>query len=133
MYLTAQHVIAPRSGAEGINAFYYVHGPLDWGVPPPEMPDQEPGELTYESIAVPPPGNRVRSYLDMVAPDDAPWAEIRQSFLAFVTQTQQQQLPWVGVVGRCLFRIGMDLAAANRWQRELAELYQAAQAARVGG
>jgi hypothetical protein len=124
MYLTAQHVVAPVSGAEGINAFYYEHGPDDWGVPPPEIP-------ANETITVPPPGNRVRSYLDVVAPDSAPWAEIRQSFLTFVTQVQRRPFPWVGVAGRCLFRIGLDLGLASRWQHELADLYRAVEAARA--
>jgi hypothetical protein len=131
MYLTAQHVVAPLSGAEGINAFYYEHGPDDWGVPPPEIPDQNPGTLANETITVPPPGNRVRSYLDVVAPDSAPWAEIRQSFLTFVTQVQRRPFPWVGVAGRCLFRIGLDLGLAGRWQHELADLYRAVEAARA--
>jgi hypothetical protein len=132
MYVTAHHVVAPTGGAEGINSFCYEHGPGDWGVPPAEIPDQEPGELAYENISVPPPGNRVRSYLDVVAPDSAPWAEIRQSFLTFVTQVQRRPLPWVGVVGRCLFRIGLEGGLAADWQQEIAELYRAAQAARAG-
>ncbi len=35
MYLTAQHVVVTGSTAEGINAFYYSHGPRTWlGLPP---------------------------------------------------------------------------------------------------
>jgi hypothetical protein len=130
MYLTAHHVVSPVSGDEGINAFHYEHGSVGWQIPPPDIPDQRPGTLVNAIIAVEPPGNRVRSYLDIVAPDDAPWPEIRQSFITFLSQVRRQGLPWVGIAGRCLFRIGIDMGLAHEWQRELADLYRAVQAVR---
>jgi hypothetical protein len=125
MYVVAQRVRAP-GGAEGVNAFYYTHGPFTWeGLPPEGIPDAEPGELQGSVIKVPPPGNQVRSYLDIVAPDDTPWMEIYRAFNTFVTLSQRQTLPWVGVQGRCLFRIGLERALANHWQGEVAQLYRA--------
>jgi hypothetical protein len=133
MYLTAQHVQA-SSGAEGVNAFRYDHETRVWdGLPPAGIPDQDPGVLIAQSIEVPPPGNRVRAYLDIVAPDETPWAEIRRAFFTFVSEAQRSPLPWVGVVGRCLFRLEMERAVATQWQRELADLYRAAAAVRIGG
>jgi hypothetical protein len=134
MYLTAQRVHSPATGNEGINAFSYVHGPYTWqGLPPQGIPDQNPGELVVETVMVAPPGNRVRSYLDVVAPDETPWTEIRPAFMAFVSDAQRRPFPWVGIVGRCLFRLGMERGLAQRWQREIADLYRAAQAVRGGG
>lgn len=125
MYLTAQRVIA-HGGQEGINAFHYKHGAQSWsGLPPPGIPDQDPGVLAGERIAVPPPGNRVRGYLDIVAPDDTPAGEIRQSLVMFLSRVQRAPLPWEGVVGRCLFRVGLEQALAGQWRRELAQLYRA--------
>lgn len=80
-----------------------------------------------------PPGNRVRSYLDIVAPDDTPWTEIRSAFIAFASDAQALQMPWSGVVGRCLFRVEMDAALASQWQAELAELYRVATTVRIDG
>ena len=134
MYLTAQHVRAP-AGAEGINAFHYAHGEqVAWqGLPPQGIPDQNPGALVAQTLIVPPPGNRVRSYLDVVAPDDTPWTEIRPGFITFVSEAQRRPFPWIGVAGRVFFRVGMEQALAKTWQHELAELYRAAQAVRIGG
>ncbi len=133
MFVTAQHVVS-TNGAEGVNAFHFSHEARVWdGLPPAEIPDQDPGVLVAQSIAVQPPGNRVRAYLDIVAPDETPWKEIRPAFITFVSEAQRNQLPWVGVVGRCFFRLGMERAVATQWQRELAELYRAAAAVRVGG
>jgi hypothetical protein len=127
MYLTAHHVISPSATQEGINAFLYLHQIPTWRVPPPGIPDQNPGRLIRQSITVAPPGNRVRSYLDVVAPDDANWTEIRQSFIQFVSQVQRERLPWTGVVGRCLFRFGLERSLTPQWQPELHRLYLAVQ------
>ena len=134
MYLTAQNVRSPK-GVEGINAFHYSHGATyAWqGLPPEGIPDKNPGTLVAETINVlPPGGNRVRSYLDVVAPDGTPWSEIRPAFIAFVSEAQRGPFPWIGVSGRVFFRIGIELALAQTWQREIAELYRAVQAVRIG-
>lgn len=134
MYLTAHHVLSPSTGREGINAFYYSHGPYTWnGFPPPGIPDQDPGELLAQTVVIAPPGNRVRSYLDVIAPDETTWAEIRPSFMGFVGQSQRSPFPWTGTIGRCSFRLGMDAALARQWQHEVAELYRAVQGVRIGG
>jgi len=134
MYVTAQRVVSPTTSADGINSFIYLHGPYTWhGLPPSGIPEANPGSLVAKQIAVPPPGNRVRSYLDIVAPDETPWAEIRESFFGFVAQAQCQALPWMGLDGRCLFRVGLEMGLANDWQREVARLYRAAEALRIRG
>jgi hypothetical protein len=133
MYLTAHRVVRPSTGEEGINAFFYLHGALVWdGLPPEGIPDREPGELTNEHVELQPPGNRVRSYVDIVAPDETPWTEVRPAFVAFVTKAQASPLPWEGVVGRCYFRVGLEQALVAAWQSEFAKLFQAAQSVRVG-
>lgn len=134
MLLTAQHVLRPKAEEEGINAFYYLHGPYVWrGLPPAGIPDSNPGELMYQSLSVQPGGNRVRSFLDIVAPDETPSEEIRRSFMTFVSGNQRNPFPWVGVIGRCWFRANMELALTRIWYREIADLYHAATAARIGG
>jgi hypothetical protein len=133
MYLTAHHVLSPTTLAEGINSFLYLHGPNTWhGLPPAGIPETNPGALVAKQIVVPPPGNRVRSYLDVVAPDEALWAETRESFIRFMAQAQRQPLPWTGMEGCCLFRVGLELQLAEHWQHEIAMLYRAAEALRIG-
>lgn len=67
MYLTAQRV---RSGTRtGINVLLYRHPPglpIAWA-DPVIVVEQDPGELVSAQIEVPPGGNAVLSYLDIVA------------------------------------------------------------------
>lgn len=131
MYLTSHHVVSPSSGHEGVNSFLYLHGAYTWTELPPGIPDQNPGTLTAQSISVRPPGNRVRSYLDIIAPDETRWEEVRIGLMDFVGTSQRSPLPWTGQSGRCFFRLGMELGLANQWQKELAVLYRASQALRL--
>lgn len=82
MYLAAQRV-RDSFHREGINAFRYAHG-YTWQLPPPGIPDEDSGVLVNEMITIQPAGNVVRSYLDIIAPDEAFWPEIRPAFMAFV-------------------------------------------------
>jgi hypothetical protein len=133
MYLVAQHVLSPTGQGEGVNAFCYLHGPnLSWlGVPPEGIPGLDPGVLATQVICVPPPGNRVRSYLDVIASDETPQAEIRRSFVTFVSHAQRERMPWLGVIGRCYFRVGIEPALANQWKREIADLYRGIEVVRL--
>jgi hypothetical protein len=131
MYLSAQRVVSGQND-QGLNAYCYLHGSFSWnGLPPPGIPDQNPGELVDEAIELPGVGHRVRSYIDIVAPDATSHNEIRQSFVTFVAQAQRRRFPWVGIVGRCLFRVEMEAALASQWRQEIARLYRAALAVRA--
>ena len=123
MYLTAQRVLAPQSTQTGINAFLYTHAGRTWCVPPSDIPDADPGLLNKMGIEVPPPGNRVRSYLDIVAPDDLGASELQRRLIAFLKRMQGQSFPWEAVDGPCFFRIGMDADTARAgWSQEVAAL-----------
>ena len=124
MYLTALHVVG-QSGLEGINAFCYSHGGATWEVPPLGIPDENPGMLVVQQIEVPPGGNRVRAFLDVVAPDNVFWEEIRLNYIGFISATQLQPFPRSSIVGRFLFRVGMDRDLARHWHLEIANLYRA--------
>jgi hypothetical protein len=131
MYLTAQHVVSPTTRSEGVNSFLYRHGLVWDAAPPTDIPEQNPGSLVAQSISVPPPGNRIRSYLDIVAPDDARWNEVRVGLMDFVGRAQPNPLPWRGQSGRCTFALGMDSELSSQWIGELAVLYRSAQALRL--
>ncbi|MFH1865036.1 MAG: hypothetical protein ABIK85_04065 [Candidatus Eisenbacteria bacterium] len=121
MYATAHRVVSPTTGAEGINAFHYLHGGYEWdGPPPPEsMPETDPGTLFNDSVAVPPPGNRVRSYLDVVAPDGTPAREIERALADVTSRDVPGSFPAVWTSGRFWFRFGLELALVPVWRQEL--------------
>lgn len=126
MYLTSHHVVSPSTGREGVNTFLYLHGD-SWTQPHSMVPGQNAGTLVAQSISIRPPGNRVRSYLDIVAPDEARWEEVH---FGLMTALRGGAPPWAARVGKCFFRLGMELELAKRWQHELAVLYRASQALR---
>jgi hypothetical protein len=131
MLLTAQRV-RNLAGHTGINAFCNLHGPYDWfGEPPEGVPDLNPGGRVNEQVGVPPGGNRVQSYLDIVAPDETPTAEIVASVQKFLVAVRQQELPWVATVGRTTFRFGLDQGLEQQWAEEFRTLLQAALRVRV--
>lgn len=79
MYLTAHRVRAPSSDVTGINVFLHTHGgggPFAAGHTGEalleDVTHRHPGELSREDLQVPPGGNTVLSYLDLVAPDGTP-------------------------------------------------------------
>jgi len=124
MYLTAQRVVAP-SGNTGINVYHYAHPSRPWAIPPQGVPEDDPGELQGKKLELPPGGNRVRSYLDIVAADGAPTEELLESFRDFLAAHEGQPLPWSGLQGHWLFRVGMESGLAAQWRRELAALLKA--------
>jgi hypothetical protein len=121
--LTAQHVRA-STGAEGINTFCRVHGPKEW--PETFPPDLPRGELVNQAISIPPGGNRVRSYLDVTAPDEISTQEIRNAVVPFIAQSRGHALPWAGKIGRCTFRFGVETGLHASWPDELRQLVLAA-------
>jgi len=123
MYATAHRVVSPTTGDEGINAFHYLHG-YEWdGAPDEFLPDKNPGTLLDESVAVPPPGNWVRSYLDVVAPDGTAPGEIARA-LAQASRTAPASFPAVWTSGRLWFRFGLERALLPVWRHELSLLLE---------
>jgi hypothetical protein len=105
--LTAQRVVA--AGAHAINVYQFLHHCAWEGQTPPEfLPDQNPGELYAEWVAIPGGGHPVVSFLDFVAPDTTPPIELHQHlvslkhWLSSPAQLGPAQLgvPW----GRCWVR-----------------------------
>lgn len=122
MILTAQHVRAP-TGEEGINAFCRLHGPYEWSDPPQDL---TAGEVVNHSISVPPGGNSVRSYLDVIAPDETSTQEIQHAVVPFIGRSRGHSLPWIGTIGRCTFRFGVDPKLHAHWSEEFRQLLLAA-------
>jgi hypothetical protein len=122
MYLTAQRVVSPKTGKTGINSFYYAHAVADWATPASTILDDEPGELVAKRYEVPPPGNRVRSFLDMAVPISATTEEVGDALIAFIDAHKKTNFPWSGRQERCAFRIGMEDSLASAWRAEISDL-----------
>jgi len=88
MYLTAQRVVTPNRDRQGINAFLHLHA-RTLGEDPPFMPSydvvttREPGTIVLKDCPIPPGGNDVRSFLDVVALDECGYEEIARALDRF--------------------------------------------------
>jgi hypothetical protein len=131
MYVAAQRVVG-REGREGINTFLYLHGET-WESPASFLPEQRPGELAHQHVEVQPPGNRVRSYLDVLAPDGASVSELTTACVWLVTEYAPPRLPAVATSGRCWFRFDMEASLSPAWKMELQELSRSCLAALAAG
>jgi len=130
MRLTAQRVVSPH-GKDGINAFCYLHGPHSWlDEPPPEIMN-DPGRLANSHVEVEPPGNRVRSYLDVIAPDHVPSDKIARDVIDAVTVLSSEPLPLKVQSGDTTFIFNAELRLAAGWQGELKSLLWRALAVRA--
>lgn len=109
-YLTAQKVVSPATGQTGINAFRYAKAAVrSFEL----MQTDDPGELEAQQIAVPPGGNDVLCYLDVLAPDGAQPSAISQALDALrkTWSAHQQGIAEVDEV-RALFVPGRTPAVA---------------------
>jgi hypothetical protein len=71
--LSAQRVTA-TSGVQDINCYHYVHGQVS--VAGPVEFYCRKATLVWEHRPLPQSGNRVRSWVDVAAPDGCVWEEI---------------------------------------------------------
>lgn len=127
MYLTAQRVISP-SRENGINGFLFEHGTVAWALPPEPITGAI-GELVHTFILVPPGGNKVMSYVDIIAPDGTPYDRIHNRIIPWMAAraSAQQGLPWTSDDEDMRFGLHMVSAYAKAWKSEAAKLLLACQ------
>ena len=123
MYVCAQRVAQSlaRGGAEGINAFYYVHKQDPWSgnSQRPLLPEVNPGVLVDSLIEVPPPGNDVRTYLDVVAADEVSLLQVIRAMRHHAPPTRFP-VEWTSEGVWC--RSGIERALEDNWENELEQL-----------
>lgn len=121
MYLTAHRVVSPSTKEEGINAFYYTHGNYVWEGRPPLhlLPDNDPGVLVKQSVAVSPPGNRVRSFLDLVAPETCTAQTLARRVEAIREGDAPASFPAEWNVEQLWLRLGLEQVLTPFWRQEL--------------
>ena len=130
MRLVAQRVRAP-AGREGINAFCYHHGPRVWLDRAPAEVVETPGRLMNAHVEVPPPGNRVRSFLDITTPDTTPNAQVENDVSSCIDLVEDNPFPLDMHSGDTTFQFNLELALAPAWRRELLVLLHRALEVRV--
>lgn len=131
MRLTAHRVVRPQTGETGLNAFCYLHGPYAWLDQPPREILDSPGVLANSAVEVAPPGNRVRSYLDVWAPDATPNSEIAHVVRSVGDLLEPQPLPLRVQSGSVSFHFDADQQLALGWRVELEMLLRQVLAVRA--
>lgn len=137
MYATAHHVVSP-SGAEAIHAFLYKHGEhFPWPEDPWNIPEREPGVELWKNTTLPTGNNRVRSYLDVLAPDGVTAHELDAALTALWAELAAEELgptgpsgaggdrlpnPVVFRHGNVVLRFGVELGLAQQRASEMSEL-----------
>jgi hypothetical protein len=124
MFLVVQHVVT--ADQDGINAYCHEHGLReDWQwEPPPGVPDQDTGTVVDDLTRVTVQGlGRVRSYLDIAAPDGTPASMLsRVHDLVAAVLRSGGQFPLVVVSGPLFVRFEVEEALRYDWRAELRRL-----------
>jgi hypothetical protein len=132
MRLSAQRVMA-ADGHLGVNAFCYLHGPVVWLDRPPTEITKSRGQLVNSLIEIRPGGNKVLSYLDIVAPDDTPSRRLYGEIIDSIDLVHERALPLWIQSNEVTFEFNVDPRLALGWREGLAALLRAAIAARMPG
>ncbi|QSQ19251.1 hypothetical protein JY651_28365 [Pyxidicoccus parkwayensis] len=127
MYATSHRVLSPSGKREGINVFLSLHqgtphaGSIDWGRPSVEaVAEQTPGVLSESDCDIPPGGNTVRSYLDVVARDGTPVEMLGAALDAFERQLSEARLPFTHHFNQ----VGIRFGAVMELEPERVEEFQ---------
>jgi hypothetical protein len=109
MYVTA-HLVRSNEGDEGINAFVHVHGlQFSWPEDAAPLADTNPGRIVYQRIDLPPGGNQVRAYLDVLAPDEIARDAIERTLAGLASDLVERRNPTVFTQGKVTIRFGVEL------------------------
>lgn len=124
MKLVAQRVVSQTNGPKltGVNSLYYRHPNREWLSEPPA--DLGEGELVNRHDQIRPGGNRVRSYLDIVAPDSTPSTNIENVVrsAARILADTRTPLPWAVNHAEIYMEFNLEASLAPQWQIELETL-----------
>ncbi|MBF0441903.1 MAG: hypothetical protein HQK54_08375 [Oligoflexales bacterium] len=127
MYLTAHRVISPAK-QEGINSFIHCHGStgIDWYGDVSKLPENNPGHLLKKNIAIPPGGNRVRSFLDVLCSDAAGVNKIVATLIKFREELTQRHNPTLYSHSGITIRFGVEDGLMLQRENEFDQLYAVA-------
>ncbi|HSN98911.1 MAG TPA: hypothetical protein VLS89_11520 [Candidatus Nanopelagicales bacterium] len=124
MYLTAQRVYSLARKKTGINAFLYRHGAevvpgMSWDRPVVELiADHHIGTRGPEHVEIAPGGNRVVSFVDIVAADDTPIKQVEDAVRSFGANISPERLPVSNTIGTVAIRFGAQSGLVEDKARE---------------
>jgi hypothetical protein len=113
MYLTAQCVLS-QDGQTGINAFFHLHRPGKQPKPSSNsevvfVAESNTGKLIKDHCDIKPGGNRVKSYLDIVATDTIDEKAINAALDKFQLEIVQDKMgPIISIVDGIGFRFNAE-------------------------
>jgi hypothetical protein len=124
MYLTAQRVYSLARKKTGINAFLYRHGAevvpgMSWDQPVVErIADEHIGTRGPEHVEIAPGGNRVVSFIDIVAGDGTPIEQVENAIQTFGATFSPKRLPVSITIGTVAIRFGAQSGLAEDQARK---------------
>jgi hypothetical protein len=125
MYVTA-HLVRSKEDEEGINAFLHLHGrEFPWPDDASRLADSEPGKTVRSRIDLRPGGNRVRAYLDVLAPDETDRSELDRALTELSRDLGERKNPTVFTQGAATIRFGVELGLYNLRAQHLQMLVSA--------
>jgi hypothetical protein len=112
--VTAHRVVSPMED-EGVNSFLHLHGSgFAWPDNPAPLPENNPGNLEERSTEVAPGGNRVKSYLDVLAPDGTGRGEVQEAIAGLSAELDGKANPTWFEHGRVTVRFGVEPAIEKK-------------------
>lgn len=126
MYWTAHHVVNP-AGTDDVHVFVYSHGiDFAWPDDPRSIPNDHQGTpVTERTPIIPAGGNRVMSYLDVLAPDNLDDMVVRSALLLFLVNVEAEPNPTVWQWDRITVIFGTELRLEPLRRQELLMLARA--------
>jgi hypothetical protein len=126
MYATAHRVLSTRNSREGINAFLHTHGhDFPWPEDAASLPEVNPGRLEDEIIGIRPGGNRVRAYLDILAPDTIALNDLLSTLGKLSASIPSLDNPLVTHDSTITIRFGVEPALENERAEQFKILVEA--------
>ena len=98
MYITAHRVTNDSDGTTGVNCFYHLHNGVlgvsdSWGgTEVDKIANQTPGNLIHRQTEIPPGGNSVLSYVEVICEDDTPPSAIESALESFEESVDSTRL-----------------------------------------
>lgn len=123
MYIAVHRVTSNMLRHDGINAFLYHHGGLIWRGWPRFLPETNPGTLQLQSVEVRPGNNPVRSYLDILTPDDTRPDDLLSSYRRLMESEMYLRAPQGILIGSCWFRHDLEMSLYRWLDREMSVLF----------
>jgi hypothetical protein len=130
MYLTAQRIVSQNKKC-GINVFLHMHTNGEQPVMNSIttitfVAEKNTGTIVSENCDLPPGGNRVKSYVDIVANDSIAQDTIENALNVVKTKVSSVELPFQEIISSVGIRFGAEIGLYDMIVQEYDDLTNAA-------